>query len=262
VTVRERLRALVGWAGCIAVVLAIWPATLGGWLSLTIVSGTSMQPTHYTGDMVIGWRTSDYQPGDIVVYTIPEGQQGEGYQIIHRLRSVDADGAWTVRGDNRSAPDPWHPTGRDILGEEIFAIDGAGNGLKFLPIVLALVAGVFVTIGLWPRKRRLHRRSPGEELPPTAAESEAPDDIAAPRRTPGRLVSAIGPSLLAALVIAAVLLAHSVMLANASGLGGLDSLGIGAWQLDAPPSTAETAEPASSRSEGVEATTVRRGRMR
>src|SRR5690606_14311534 len=100
---RRRVASFAGWLACVVLVLAIWPATYGGWLSLTIVSGTSMQPTYYTGDMVIGWRTSDYQPDDIVVYTIPEGQVGEGYQIIHRLRSVDADGSWTVRGDNRSA---------------------------------------------------------------------------------------------------------------------------------------------------------------
>lgn len=236
---RGRVRAVVGWLVCIGLVLAIWPATFGGWLSLTIVSGTSMQPTHFTGDMVIGWRTSDYQPGDVVVYTIPEGEQGEGYQIIHRLQSVDPDGAWTVRGDNRSAADPWHPTSRDILGEEVFAIPGAGNGLKFLPIVLALVAGVCVTIGLWPRKRRLHRRSPDDSL------SDAPDDSEPRGGAVARMLAAVGPTVVAAAVVAAVFVAHSVILGNAAGLGGILSTGLEAWVLTdvAPPGADHMIEP-------------------
>jgi signal peptidase len=154
VIVRRRVASVARWLSCVIIVLAIWPASFGGWLSLTIVSGTSMQPTYHTGDMVIGWRTSDYQPDDIVVYTIPAGEVGEGYQIIHRLRSANSDGRWNVRGDNRSAVDPWHPRDRDIVGEAVIVIPGAGNGLKFLPVVLALVAGALVTAGFWPRRQR------------------------------------------------------------------------------------------------------------
>jgi signal peptidase len=226
VIARRRIVAVVRWLACIVAVLTIWPATFGGWLSLTIVSGTSMQPTYHTGDMVVGWRTSNYRPGDIVVYTIPSGEVGEGYQIIHRLRSVDPDGAWTVRGDNRSAADPWHPRARDIVGEAVFVVPGAGNGLKFLPVVLALLAGVFVAVGLWPRRQRRHRLS-----------TEAEEDIATAkderlRIRAGRWIIAGMPAVLAAAAIAIVLVSHTILLGNAAGLGGIRVPGISSWVSD------------------------------
>ena len=48
----------------------LWPTSLGGCTTLTIVSGHSMEPTYYTGDLVVS-RCGDYQVGDIVVYNPP-----------------------------------------------------------------------------------------------------------------------------------------------------------------------------------------------
>ena len=60
----------------------LWPTSLGGCTTLTIVSGQSMEPTYFTGDLVVARCGAARASADVVVYEPPELGGG---RIIHRL---------------------------------------------------------------------------------------------------------------------------------------------------------------------------------
>lgn len=128
------------------VLLLIWfscfhPANLGGKTSYIIVSGNSMEPTFYTGDLVILHKADDYRAGEVVAYRV--GSQN----VIHRIVG-QTDGKYTLRGDNKDSVDPWTPTYEEILGKEWLHIPKAGKILQYLrsPFGLAIVGfiGIFI----------------------------------------------------------------------------------------------------------------------
>lgn len=209
----RRLRALAGWLVVVAAVAALWPASLGGWSSLTVVSGRSMEPALHTGDIVVGWRTGSYDVGDVIVYEVPDGQPGEGHKVIHRITDVGA--TYTTQGDNKASADPWTPTAADVVGRRLFTVPAGAKVLGVLPYLLAVVAGALITAALWPRRDE-----------PTGVD---PDDC--PGREPA------GPTTTAAVVAAALCaVALSVWGASAAGVGGFDAAALTAARvpLEAP----------------------------
>jgi signal peptidase I len=164
---RRRPLAVVGSILIFLVALVIlWPAQFGGFTGLTVVNGHSMQPTYYTGDLVVTLRLPSYQPNDIISFKVPQGQPGAGGRVIHRVfsdTSVKGQTVYTTKGDNNPSVDPWHPGNADILGKALFSIPAIGSvlGGASNPIVVGLVAGILVTLLVWrigsgPKKRR-HR---------------------------------------------------------------------------------------------------------
>lgn len=152
--VARRVVSVPGWLLVIAAAVLMWPAHWGGLTGLTIVSGHSMEPTYYTGDLVVTWRQADYQPGDVVSYTVPDGQPGEGGHVIHRVvtaEQVDGELVYTTLGDNNPTADQWLLTADDITGTAIFSVPGLGRylGPTVLPILLAAVIGAIVSVLLW-----------------------------------------------------------------------------------------------------------------
>ncbi len=148
--VRARLphaRAVALLAAQLALVAALlWfclPQALGGRAGWVLVSGTSMLPHLHTGDLVLVERRSGYHVGEIVAYRVPKGQVGAGFVVIHRIVGGNGRTGWTVKGDNRTAPDLWHPTNRDVVGAELLRIPDAWLVLRFFhtPLLLGLVAG-------------------------------------------------------------------------------------------------------------------------
>lgn len=147
----------------------LWPAQFGGITGLTVVSGQSMEPTYVSGDLVVSVRQASYEPGDIVSYTVPAGQPGEGGRVIHRIFTVDTSSGAAVyltKGDNNPDIDPWRFGADDVMGKALFAIPAVGAVLGGVsnPIVVGLASGLLVTMLMWrigsePQKRR-HRRSP------------------------------------------------------------------------------------------------------
>jgi signal peptidase len=71
-----------------------------------------------------------------------------GAQVIHRIIGGDAEHGFIVQGDNRTAPDVWHPKPRDIVGAKALRIPNAVIVLQFLrsPLFLALLAACFVFV--------------------------------------------------------------------------------------------------------------------
>jgi signal peptidase len=128
------------------------PQSLGGRAEWVLVSGTSMLPRFHTGDLVLVEHQSNYHAGQVVAYRIPRGQIGAGHVVIHRIIGGNGKTGWTMKGDNRTAPDLWHPTNHDVLGARFLRIPDAWFVLRVfhMPILLALFAamGVFFWIVL------------------------------------------------------------------------------------------------------------------
>jgi len=124
------------------------PQTLGGRASYVLVSGESMLPRYRTGDLVLVERQPSYHVGQLIAYRVPKGDPMAGAQVIHRIIGGDAKHGFIVQGDNRTAPDVWHPKPGDIVGAKALRIPNAVLILQFLrsPIFLGLLAACFVFV--------------------------------------------------------------------------------------------------------------------
>jgi len=119
------------------------PQALGGRAGWVMVSGTSMLPHLHTGDLVLVEHQSSYRVGEVVAYRVPKGQTGAGFVVIHRIIGGNGQTGWTMKGDNRTAPDLWHPTNHDVIGAKRVRIPDAWFILRFfhMPLLLGLFAG-------------------------------------------------------------------------------------------------------------------------
>jgi signal peptidase I len=131
----------------VAVLWALFlrPQTLGGPAGYVLVSGKSMLPRYHTGDLVLVERRSSYHVGELIAYHVPQGDPMAGAQVIHRIVGGDAAHGFVVQGDNRTAPDPWRPKPKDIVGAKVLRIPDAIVVLQFLrdPVFMALLASCF-----------------------------------------------------------------------------------------------------------------------
>ena len=121
------------------------PTAIGGPASYEVVAGISMKPGLEQGDLVIAQTQPSYGPGDVIVFHVPTDEGAPGPLVIHRIVGGDARFGFTVKGDNKPAPDSWHPKAADIVGRSWVRIPGGGNWLLILrrPAVLgAIAAGV------------------------------------------------------------------------------------------------------------------------
>ncbi|MBX9245787.1 S26 family signal peptidase [Actinotalea ferrariae] len=180
-------RRLLGRAGDVVLaVLAItlgwllWPSSLGGCTTLTIVSGESMEPTYYTGDLVVS-RCGPVEVGDVMVY---QPKDFGGARIIHRVIGGDADG-WELQGDNNDWVDPFEPTGDEVLGTAVLHLPHVG---KVASIFLSPLTWISVLVGalaflVWPAKDGEApsedgdgvESAEGDELSPEEADGAASD---------------------------------------------------------------------------------------
>jgi signal peptidase len=139
-----RVANILATIALFAVIAFMWPQSLGGRVAYVQVSGHSMEPEYHTGDLVVVMRHPSYARGDVIAYHIPHGEVGEGVIVVHRIIGGNAHKGFVTQGDNRTAPDPWHPRPRDVVGTPIFSVAGAGHWLGDLhsPFGLAAIAGL------------------------------------------------------------------------------------------------------------------------
>jgi signal peptidase I len=132
-----------------------------------------MEPVFHTGDLVVTKKSDHYRIGQKVVYTIPKHEPGAGIHVVHRIIGVRPDGTFVMQGDNRITPDDWRPTSHDVVGRVVAVVPQAGRVLLWLaqPLVLAALAGLIITVWLWP-EREVRRPAPAE-LDEDADELEA-----------------------------------------------------------------------------------------
>lgn len=162
------------WAvGAVVVGWFLWPTSLGGCTTLTIVSGQSMEPTYYTGDLVVS-RCGPVEVGDVVVYNPPDV---EGARIIHRIVGGDAAEGWIIQGDNNDFLDPWRPTEENILGSSVLHLPHVGKVAAILlsPLTWISILTVALAVIVWPGRGT-------DEEAAEDAEPEGPDQAEDPEK--------------------------------------------------------------------------------
>lgn len=178
--VLHRLRRHAGDAAFLAVALVLgfllWPSSLGGCTTLTIVSGHSMEPLYYTGDLVVS-RCGDYQVGDVVVYNPPDVG---GARVIHRIIGGNGESGWVMQGDNNDFVDPWEPTNDRVLGKAMLHVPQLGRLASVLLSPLTWLSLLLVALALviWPSSPRSSEDEPEDSEPEPAHEpTPAPEPV-------------------------------------------------------------------------------------
>lgn len=152
-------------------ILAVWllllrPTALGGPMGYVMVSGHSMQPTYYTGDLVLTRREAHYRIGDIIAYHIPRGQPGIGGIIIHRIVGGNGTAGFEMRGDNNNFMDPWRPRTSDIVGKAWVHVPGGARWFQWLrqPLNAGVIIGGISVFSLLSGRRLKRRRKRGAHM--------------------------------------------------------------------------------------------------
>ncbi|HWT94862.1 MAG TPA: signal peptidase I, partial [Solirubrobacteraceae bacterium] len=185
---RRVLRIAVVAALIVTWVFTLRPSSLGGPLSVVVVSGNSMLPTFQPGSLVLAYRRGSYDVGDVIVYRVPKDDFGAGTRVIHRVVGGSAREGFRTRGDNRRTNDRWRPRPGDIEGLKLAALPDAGKAMMMLAsptsIAALLALMVFVSVGgkkepkTAPRRRRRARVVRNEPVvamwPPMAPSVVAP----------------------------------------------------------------------------------------
>ena len=186
----QRVRSAAGWAVVVVVVALAWPVQLGGHLGLTVVSGHSMDGTYQTGDLLMTWPHSTYSVGDVAVYRVPGDGVGHGMHVVHRIVGHASESGYVMQGDNKDAPDQWHPTDTDVVGRPFARIAGGGLALRWLvnPLALALLCGVCVDFLVAKPDEPGQLAQPDEPGRPAQPDepTEAAESVAAPVETARR----------------------------------------------------------------------------
>lgn len=142
---------LVYALAAVAVVL-LWPSSLGGCTTLTVVRGQSMEPTLHDGDVVLA-RCGRPDVDDVVVYA-PAGY--DGTQIIHRVVGGGPSG-WVLQGDNNDVVDPFTPADAEVVGIARLTVPHLGAATAFLthPGPWSALVLLSVLLLAWPGPRRV-----------------------------------------------------------------------------------------------------------
>jgi signal peptidase len=147
---RRHAGDVVFLVGALIVGFFLWPTTLGGCTTLTIVNGHSMEPTYYTGDLVVS-RCGSYHVGDIVVYNPPNVGSA---RVIHRINGGDGETGWVMKGDNNSFLDPWQPTNDRVLGKAVLHLPKVGliGSVLVSPVTWISLLLVAAALVIWPSR--------------------------------------------------------------------------------------------------------------
>lgn len=147
----------------VGAVWALWPSNLGGCTTMTIVSGHSMEPTYYTGDLVVS-RCGEAAVGDVVVY---QPARENGGRVIHRIVGGDAEAGWRMQGDNNDFIDPWAPTEDEVLGVARLHVPhlGAVAAILLAPLTWMSVLVLAAAVLMWPSRRGTTSTDASDSVP-------------------------------------------------------------------------------------------------
>jgi signal peptidase I len=168
-----RLSNLLWMVAALAGGVLLWPSSLGGCTTLTIVSGHSMEPTYYTGDLVVS-RCGPVEVGDVIVYTpVDVG----GARVIHRIVGGSSEDGWVVQGDNNGWVDPWEPTDDQILGSSVLHLPKVGLFASVLlsPLLWISLLVLALAVVVWPGKDA-EDETPDESTTTPGADGAEGDD--------------------------------------------------------------------------------------
>ena len=162
-TAFARLRVVTSLLLVAGLAAVLWPVGLGGRASVVIVSGISMEPTMHTGDLVLLREEPAYEPGEVVAFRVPEGEQGAGATVIHRIVRGNGRDGYELQGDNKDRPDPWRPTASLVIGSRQVLVPRAGTVIAWLrvPVRLAALAAAFTVFLVMARSSDLPQPTAG-----------------------------------------------------------------------------------------------------
>jgi signal peptidase I len=161
---RRSWRALVG----LLVVLVTWsliaPTQLGGRVSYVNVRGVSMEPTLYTGDLMMVRARDRYEVGQVVAFV----SDMNGAIVVHRIVDVVGD-RYLLKGDNNTFVDRYMPVADEVLGAEVLTVPGGERFATFAARTPTIVLQIMMLgVTLWAmrvsrraaqRQRRAARRN-------------------------------------------------------------------------------------------------------
>ncbi|MCI1674813.1 MAG: signal peptidase I [Ancrocorticia sp.] len=185
---KRRASSVRYWVIIAILVALLWPIKWGGFFGSIVVSGHSMEPTYYTGDLLLIHKASP-KAGQVMVYKVPEQ---ENLQVVHRIRSGNSQDGWIFRGDNNTWDDPYTVPTSNLVGTPFLRIPSFGKLTSALASPLVIISLLVLAAGLllWPRKE-VHEEveAAAQDDPGAAGES---DEHATGEGT-GETNSAIGP---------------------------------------------------------------------
>jgi signal peptidase len=153
-----RLRSILEWVGIAVVIvgaLLLRPPALGGSVSWVFITGSSMEPTMRTGDLVVVVPVDTYVVGDVIAFKPVVTLPGI---IVHRIMSGDGQTGFVVQGDNNPRHDFNRPKASDMIGKVVLHVPMVGRlfeALKEPPVMGGLIILVVAYMGLpWLQKRR------------------------------------------------------------------------------------------------------------
>lgn len=159
---------------------AIAPVQLGGRVSYVNVRGVSMEPTLYTGDLMVMRRQDTYEVGQIVAFT----SDMNGAVIVHRIVDISGD-RHLLKGDNNTFLDRFTPTVDEIVGAEVLTIPGGERVARLAASTPTITLQSLMLLGtLWllrssqraaKRQRRTARRRRDVAVPSTDGPGVGPD---------------------------------------------------------------------------------------
>jgi len=131
---------------------AVAPVQLGGRVSYVNVRGVSMEPTLYTGDLMVMRRRDAYEVGQVVAFR----SDMNGAVIVHRIVDVAGD-RHLLKGDNNTFVDRFSPSVDDIIGAEVLTIPG-GERLASLAASSPAIGFQTLMLGVTVWLLRMSRR--------------------------------------------------------------------------------------------------------
>lgn len=118
--------------------------------------GTSMQPTHHAGDLIIvdtDVSVKDLDYGDIIVFARPGDDPDT---VCHRVYGFREDGSVITHGDHNHANDTDVTTDASLVGRVIYHIPGAGFVTTFdmaTALTAAIACGMVSIVAYWTCRR-------------------------------------------------------------------------------------------------------------
>lgn len=184
--------------------LTLGPQFLGGPADYVIVSGRSMEPTLFTGDLAVVRRQSEYEVGDVVAFRV------DGGAVIHRIVGGDAESGFVMLGDNNPSIDRWRPTPAEISGTMWFHVPDAGGWLgrlrspQHLNVFAAVVLAMMIPVGGGRALRQSRSRRKRMATHDGSAESSGTSGLGSLPPLPGALLFPLAVGIGAVLLFAAI----------------------------------------------------------
>lgn len=165
------------------VIVVAWdliaPVQLGGRVSYVNVRGVSMEPTLYTGDLMVMRRQDAYTVGQIVAFE----SDMNGAIVVHRIVDVVGD-RYLLKGDNNTFLDRYTPTVDEIIGAEVMTVPGGERVAELAAatptIVLQSLMLLFTLWALHVARREALRQRKAARRRRAVAALDAPERPAVP----------------------------------------------------------------------------------